>query len=297
MSRVRTSVSGRIAAAVLVLGLMASSHAGAARAGDPSAGPTHSAAAAASRPLGLQEGDRPDAALTTLTASSSLQTDRAAQRTLHRGTSPSRPAAPSVPARSLLVHLVPGLAVTSGPGGGRLIGTMPTRSKYYGVPLVAWIMHVSANGRFGQVAVPYSPTHASGWIRLRGLRGASTNVYVKVSLSKHRLSVYRNGRLGYTFTAGTGAPWSPTPPGDYFVTDRVPFPSGSALGWFAFGISGIQTHPPPGWHGGDQLAIHGTNAPWTIGISHSAGCVHVSSDALSKLLPLLQLGTPVVIVR
>ena len=71
--------------------------------------------------------------------------------------------------------------------------------------------------------------------------------------------------------------------------------AGSALGSFAFGISGIQPHLPAGWSGGNQLAIHGTNDPSSIGTSASAGCVRVSEWALAHFEPLLRLGTPVVI--
>jgi lipoprotein-anchoring transpeptidase ErfK/SrfK len=66
-------------------------------------------------------------------------------------------------------------------------------------------------------------------------------------------------------------------------------------GSFAFGISGVQSHLPLGWSGGNQLAIHGTNEPWSIGRSVSAGCLRVSEKALRKLKLLLRLGTPVVI--
>jgi L,D-transpeptidase-like protein len=76
----------------------------------------------------------------------------------------------------------------------------------------------------------------------------------------------------------------------------VAFPRGGALGTFAFGISGIQTDLPAGWDGGDQLAIHGTDDPGSIGTSASAGCLRVSERVLDRLRPLLQPGTPVVIV-
>ena len=96
--------------------------------------------------------------------------------------------------------------------------------------------------------------------------------------------------------AATGAAVSPTPPGEYFVTDRIAF-SGGSLGTFAFGISGIQPKLPPGWTGGNQLAIHGTNDPASIGRSASAGCLRVSERALDRLKPLLALGTPVIVER
>jgi lipoprotein-anchoring transpeptidase ErfK/SrfK len=120
-------------------------------------------------------------------------------------------------------------------------------------------------------------------------------VEVHADLSEHRLEVLRDGRVLFRARAATGAPSSPTPPGRYFVTDRVAMPQGGAFGTFAFGLSGIQTNLPAGWTGGDQLAIHGTNDPGSIGTSASAGCLRVSERILDRLRPLLRLGTPVVI--
>jgi lipoprotein-anchoring transpeptidase ErfK/SrfK len=134
-----------------------------------------------------------------------------------------------------------------------------------------------------------------GWIPLRGLKRETTGVVVSVDLSQHTVRVYQHGQLRYRVAAATGSAWSPTPTGDYVVTDRVPFGSGSALGSFAFGISGIQPRLPAGWSGGNQLAIHGTNDPSSIGRSVSAGCVRVSEWSLAHFEPLLQLGTPVLI--
>jgi lipoprotein-anchoring transpeptidase ErfK/SrfK len=109
------------------------------------------------------------------------------------------------------------------------------------------------------------------------------------------LTVRKFGRILFRAPAATGAPSSPTPVGQYFVTDRVSFPAGSYLGSFAFGISGIQPWLPAGWSGGNQLAIHGTNNPSSIGRSASAGCVRVSESTLDRLLPLLRYGTPVIV--
>jgi lipoprotein-anchoring transpeptidase ErfK/SrfK len=50
-----------------------------------------------------------------------------------------------------------------------------------------------------------------------------------------------------------------------------------------------------GWSGGDQLAIHGTNDPGSIGTPASAGCLRVSAPALWVLKRALRPGTPVVI--
>jgi lipoprotein-anchoring transpeptidase ErfK/SrfK len=208
----------------------------------------------------------------------------------------AEPSPPERPRSALLAEIPRPIPVTSRPGGGVDVGTFPATSRYYHVPLVAWVQRTSSNGRFGLVTLPYSGGSRTGWIRIRGLRVDRTGIEVRVDLSRHTVTVTRWGRTLDRFPAATGASSSPTPAGRYFVTDRVPFPAGSALGTFAFGISGIQTRLPAGWTGGDQLAIHGTNSPATIGTSSSAGCIRVSEAALSRLKPLLRLGTPVVIV-
>jgi lipoprotein-anchoring transpeptidase ErfK/SrfK len=206
-----------------------------------------------------------------------------------------RPPVEKRPPSYLLVHIEGDMPVTSRPGGGRKIGVMPSSSKYYHVPTVAWVLDRSRDGRFGQVTLPYSGTRRTGWIPLKGLKRSRTTVMVRADLSRHRITVRKGDRVLMRFPAATGGPWSPTPTGSFFVTDRVPF-SGGYLGTFAFGISGIQTRLPAGWSGGNQLAIHGTNSPSTIGRSVSAGCLRVSAGALERLKPLLRLGTPVVIV-
>jgi lipoprotein-anchoring transpeptidase ErfK/SrfK len=200
------------------------------------------------------------------------------------------------PKPSLLVHVRAGMAVRARPDtNAQAIGTMPSSSKYYRLPLVAWVQEVSDNGRWGRVEIPYTWPHRTGWILLRGLPSESTWVTVEVDLSRHRITLERRGHPAFSMRAATGAPSTPTPSGNYFVTDRVPFSVGSSYGAFAFGISGIQPRVPAGSTGGNQLAIHGTNSPSLIGRSVSAGCLRVSESSLHRLLPLLRLGTPVVI--
>ena len=196
---------------------------------------------------------------------------------------------------SVLVPVERARPITAQPGRGRVVGTMPSGSRFYDQPIVAWVQDVSADGRFGLVTVPYVAGDRSGWIALRGLEEQHTTISVEADLSAHRITIRRGDRILFTAPAATGAPSSPTPAGHYFVTDRVRLPAGGSLGSFAFGISGIQPNLPPGWTGGDQLAIHGTNDPSSIGRSASAGCLRVSERVLGRLQPLLRFGTPVVI--
>jgi lipoprotein-anchoring transpeptidase ErfK/SrfK len=197
---------------------------------------------------------------------------------------------------NVLVHVPRTLPAFAWPrSSAAQVGVVPAGSKYYGFPIVAWVEAVSPDGRWGRVELPYTWPRAEGWIRLQGLRRATTRVRVEVDLSSHLVTVRKFGRVLFRAPGAIGAPASPTPVGEYFVTDRVAFPAGGYLGSFAFGISGIQPRLPAGWSGGNQLAIHGTNNPSSIGRSASAGCIRVSEATLDRLLPLLAYGTPVII--
>jgi lipoprotein-anchoring transpeptidase ErfK/SrfK len=196
---------------------------------------------------------------------------------------------------NVLVRVPHTLAAYARPrAGASQVGVVPAGSKYYGIPIVAWVEAVSADGRWGRVELPYVWPRREGWIKLRGLRREVTRVRVEVDLSRHLVTVRKFGKVLFRAPGATGAPYTPTPVGEYFVTDRVPF-SGGSYGTFAFGISGIQPRLPAGWTGGNQLAIHGTNNPSSIGRSASAGCVRVSEATLDRLIPLLRYGTPVIV--
>jgi lipoprotein-anchoring transpeptidase ErfK/SrfK len=52
-----------------------------------------------------------------------------------------------------------------------------------------------------------------------------------------------------------------------------------------------------GWAQGGPVAIHGTNAPWSIGHAVSNGCIRVPNDVLKRLWPIAVAGTPVIIKR
>ena len=197
---------------------------------------------------------------------------------------------------NVLVHVRGTTAAFARPrAGAAQVGVVPGGSKYFGFPIVAWVEDVSDDGRWGRVDLPYTWPRREGWIRLAGLSRETTRIRVEVDLSRHLVTVRKLDRVLFRAPGATGASSSPTPVGEYFVTDRVAFSRGSSLGSFAFGISGIQPWLPAGWSGGNQLAIHGTNNPSSIGRSASAGCVRVSETTLARLLPLLRYGTPVIV--
>jgi hypothetical protein len=161
-----------------------------------------------------------------------------------------------------------------------------------------WAVRTSADGAWAKVVLPVERNGTTGWIRLRGRHIVRTATWVSAALDGRRLELMDGSRMIASFPTAIGAPATPTPTGRFSVTDLVATgdPSGP-FGWFAFGLSGHQPNLPAGWSGGDQLAIHGTNAPSTIGLPASHGCLRVSSASLYVLRRHLRLGTPVIVAR
>jgi lipoprotein-anchoring transpeptidase ErfK/SrfK len=185
------------------------------------------------------------------------------------------------------------MTVLAAPGSGKSVGTMPGTTKYFGAGMVAWVRQIK-NG-YGLVTVPWTQNaHQSGWIRLAGLRREKTHIRVVASLSSRRMKIQKGCRTLFSTPMAIGAAASPSPRGLFWVTDPTPVPaSAPQFGSYAFGLSTIQPNTPPGWSGGNQMAIHGTNNPSSIGTPASAGCLRVSEATLTKLRRLLRVGTPV----
>ena len=125
-----------------------------------------------------------------------------------------------------------------------------------------------------------------------------TRIHVTVSLGRMRLAVWRGRHLLGRFPVADGSPSTPTPTGRFVVTDRVDFGPHSIYGSFGLGLSAHQLNGlPAGWAGGNQIAIHGTDNPSSIGHSVSLGCVRIGPAALALLKHTVPLGAPVVISR
>lgn len=159
-----------------------------------------------------------------------------------------------------------------------------------------WLLIVRHKGHVGQALVPGDPVSHLARVDLRTLELRWTGVKVDIDVTSLTLSVTDGGRTLGRFPVAAGQPTSPTPHGRFSVTDRVRFPPGGPYGSFALGLSAHQTAGlPPGWTGGDQVAIHGTDNPSSIGGYASLGCVRVGPEALTLLRHTVPLGAPVVV--
>jgi len=158
-----------------------------------------------------------------------------------------------------------------------------------------WLLIVRHAGTEGTALIPTGGEPARARVDLRRLHLRWTPIHVDVDLGTLRLRVLSRGKVLGAFSVAAGMPQTPTPTGRFSVTDRVRFPSWSTYGTFALGLSAHQAHVLPGWSGGDQIAIHGTAHPDSIGHYASLGCIRVPTAALRLLRRVVPLGAPVTV--
>lgn len=182
---------------------------------------------------------------------------------------------------------------------GRVTGPLHTTAGTV-VPRTAlgsetWLLVLRHTGSHGIALVPTGGEPARAQVDLRRLHLQWTPIHIDVDLGTLRLRVLSRAHVLGAFPVAAGLPQTPTPTGRFSVTDRVRFPSWSSYGTFALGLSAHQAHVLPGWAGGDQIAIHGTTHPSSIGHYSSLGCIRVPDRALRLMRRVVPLGAPVTI--
>jgi lipoprotein-anchoring transpeptidase ErfK/SrfK len=177
--------------------------------------------------------------------------------------------------------------------GGAVVTRLSPRTEF-GSPQTLGV--VRQQGRWLAVVTTARPNLRLGWVRSPAVRLTRTPVSLVLDLSSRRLILKEGDRVVRRMTVGVGRPTSPTPRGRFAVTDKL---SGSRYGSFygccILALSAHQAHLPPGWTGGDRIAIHGTNVLSTIGTASSAGCPHARDADLRVLMRRVPLGAPVFI--
>jgi hypothetical protein len=201
---------------------------------------------------------------------------------------PARPRGPDL----LSVH--GNVALRKRPGGDAVALVGPTTE--FGSPRVLSV--AARRGDWLGVVTDEQPNGRLGWVEAgdRALRGSRTSWSLHADISERSVELRRGDTTVKRLSVAVGTSGSPTPPGRYAVTDKIPGNRyGAYYGCCILALTGHQTNPPPGWTGGDRLAIHGTNAPATIGSAASAGCLRAADADLEVLMRLVPLGTPVFI--
>ncbi len=197
---------------------------------------------------------------------------------------PSFPIATVRPGHRISLH--------ASPGGG-VIMRVGDRTEF-GSIRVFWIERVE--GAWFGVPTPELADGQLAWIRddRFALDVSQTHFWIDADVSDQRLELHYGDKLLDRFPVTVGSPSSPTPLGNYSVTDGL---VGKGLGpWYgccALALSGHQPNLPAGWIGGNRMAIHGT--PGAIGGATSHGCLRASDPDMISLFARVPLGAPVFI--
>jgi lipoprotein-anchoring transpeptidase ErfK/SrfK len=156
----------------------------------------------------------------------------------------------------------------------------------------------ATNPAWLQVLVPERPNGATGWIRGDTVTLSTTTYEIRIELGAHKLTLLNNDEVVFETQTVNGTEATPTPLGQYYVTDPVDLqdrPTG-AYGAFALGISGysdvlLEFNGGPG-----QIAVHGTTETSLLGTDASNGCIRIDNETVLQLANTVPVGTPVTIV-
>ncbi len=114
-----------------------------------------------------------------------------------------------------------------------------------------------------------------------GKRPPSPPSHVVVSIPERTLTVHLTDGSEYVFPCTVGDPRTPTPTGEYRVTNKGYWEGQFGGYWLGLNVR-------YGWYG-----IHGTNQPWSVGEAQSEGCVRLLNEYASIVFDWLPIGTPV----
>ena len=177
------------------------------------------------------------------------------------------------------------------PNGPRL-GTLALRTRFGSRQRLAV---VSRRGSWLGVLHPNARAGRAGWIPRDAVREERIAWEMALDRSAQVVRVRRDGRVVRRFKVAVGRAGSPTPLGRYAITDRIRPTAGSVYGCCILAVSARQENLPPGWTGGDRIALHGSTTD-SVGGAVSAGCVRMKRKALRWLTTRVPTGTRVDVV-
>jgi lipoprotein-anchoring transpeptidase ErfK/SrfK len=154
------------------------------------------------------------------------------------------------------------------------------------------------NPEWLQILVPERPNGGTGWIRGDAVTLSTTAYEIKIELGAHKLTLYNGDEVVLETQTVNGTSETPTPLGQYYITDPVDLqasPSGG-YGAFALGISGYSDVLLSFNGGPGQIAVHGTVQTDLLGTDASNGCIRIDNESVLQIANTVPVGTPVEIV-
>ena len=166
------------------------------------------------------------------------------------------------------------------------------------VPHVVYLLdgRIDREGRYWlRVRLPMLPNGSAGWIPRDAVADFRTvDTHLVIDRARFRATLYKRGRAVFSSIVGVGEPRWPTPPGRFYVRERLTGFTDPIYGAIAFGTNG-RSSVLTDWPGGGFIGIHGTNQPEILPGRVSHGCVRLPNPSIRRLDRLMRIGTPVTI--
>jgi lipoprotein-anchoring transpeptidase ErfK/SrfK len=178
--------------------------------------------------------------------------------------------------------------------GGRFKVKVSRRTEFGSVRVLSI---VKRRGEWLGVIVPELDNGEVAWIHQKQVATFGTVSWsIHVDLSQRRLVIRQDGKKARSVRIGIGRSDHPTPRGRFAVTDKLKVTqAGSPYGCCVLALTGHQTKLPPGWPGGDRLAVHATADLSGLGRPVSLGCLRTDPRDTRWMLKRIPLGAPVFI--
>jgi hypothetical protein len=150
-----------------------------------------------------------------------------------------------------------------------------------------------SGARWIQIEYPARPDGQTGWVPRRALQSFHTvDGYLLVDRSTLRATLFRDERAIFTAPIGVGKASTITPPGNFYVMEKLITLNDPEYGPYALGTSAYAPTLSE-WPGGGVVGIHGTDEPQLIPGRPSHGCVRMRNADITRLWKLISVGTPI----
>jgi hypothetical protein len=184
------------------------------------------------------------------------------------------------------------------PGGGSPALAALTRETPEGTTNIVLVLGEAtrAGQEWVHVRLPVLPNNRTAWVP-RGALGGYAFVHTRLVVDRERFTatLLYDGRPVFRSEVGVGKPESPTPPGRFYIRDKLRGFGDPFYGPIAYGTS-ARSEVLTDWPGGGFVGIHGTNEPQLIPGRISHGCIRMRNADILRLSRLMPVGTPVTIV-
>jgi hypothetical protein len=166
------------------------------------------------------------------------------------------------------------------------------------VPHVVYLLGgtIDRQGRYWlRIQLPVLPNGSSGWIPREAVGSfTSLETHLIIDRARFRATLYRRGRAVFRSGIGVGLPQWPTPPGRFYIRERLTGFTDPIYGVLAFGTN-ARSAVLTDWPGGGFVGIHGTNQPEILPGRVSHGCIRLRNEDIRRLSRLMPVGTPLTV--